>query len=252
MEKYGDWTILGDSHRDGNSILYVFAECKCGNVRTVSYQNLKRGFSKRCNECRVKEKKIEVVPGKKYGSFKAIKYSHNDSKGTNFWEFKCDCGKTYIRCAYDITHGRTKQCQSCSSRKHGETDTKLYIIWRSMKSRCNNPKNISYKNYGGKGIKVCEDWNTYEQFRADMGLPPSDKHSLDRIDNSGNYCKENCKWATKKEQSNNRRSNTNYVNFHGKKITLGEFADIMKVDYKSLYYAYKKYGDDCIHKYKDV
>ena len=102
--------------------------------------------------------------------------------------------------------------------------TKLYNTWQKILSRCLNQNDKVYKNYGGRGIKVCDRWaDSFENFLKDMGKKPSAKHSIERIDNNGDYSPENCRWATPKEQTWNRR-NTIYVDYNGKKIALPELA----------------------------
>lgn len=112
-----------------------------------------------------------------------------------------------------ILRKRIVHCQPCSSqlpgsahRRHGLSETREYARWASMRERCNNPKAHNYHLYGGRGIRVCERWNSFENFIADMGLRPTDTHSIERVDNDGNYEPSNCKWATKLEQSRNRRN----------------------------------------------
>ena len=102
---------------------------------------------------------------------------------------------------------------------HGMTKTPEYRVWAEMKGRCSNPRNKSYHNYGARGIFVCREWiDSFEKFITDMGRRPSKNHSIDRIDNSKGYSPSNCKWVTRKEQSNNQRSNV-MISFMGERIS---------------------------------
>ena len=102
--------------------------------------------------------------------------------------------------------------------------TAEFRAWRQMRSRCYNPRMNGYENYGGRGIKVCDAWvDSFENFLADMGTKPTSRHSLDRINNDGNYEPANCKWATKLEQDNNRRTNR-FISFMGRRMTIAQWA----------------------------
>lgn len=116
-------------------------------------------------------------------------------------------------------------------RTHGMSKAPEYTAWNMMLSRCGNQNNKSYSSYGGRGIKVCERWKTFESFYADMGPRPSPRHSLDRYpDQSGNYEPDNCRWATVREQTNNRRS-CRMVVYQGKRQSLAEAARAAGKDY---------------------
>jgi len=109
-----------------------------------------------------------------------------------------------------------------------------YLAWRAMKQRCQNSSCRAYQNYGGRGISICERWKKYENFLADMGSRPGPHYSLDRIDNNGNYEPKNCRWATRKEQGNNRRT-TKLICYLGKTMSLKEAAAIAGLDHRVVY-----------------
>lgn len=152
------------------------------------------------------------------------------------WLCKCDCGNTLIARSSDLTKGH---CQSCGCRRggvrHGHARTKPspeYMAWRSMKSRCFSPSNSNYPRYGGRGIRVCERWQAFENFLADMGARPKGK-TLERRNNNGNYELSNCYWATPKQQSNNTRK-TLFLEFNGERKSLGTWAEEKGISLKNL------------------
>lgn len=145
---------------------------------------------------------------------------------------RCDCGNTKIFSTRHLISGQMKSCGCNKSKaardratKHGLSETSLYKTWLSMRGRCHRPTEQSYKDYGGRGISVCDEWrNDFQAFAAYVGAKPTQLHSLDRIDNNGNYEPGNVRWATRIEQANNRRSST-AVEFNGQVKTLTEWSE---------------------------
>ena len=139
-----------------------------------------------------------------------------------------------------IDRGRTKTCGKCGKGKtHGMTSNPLYWVWNAMRQRCTNPNHKEYKNYGSRGITVCEEWmQGFEAFYRDMGDRPTDKHTLDRIDNNGNYEKSNCEWATQSVQNYNKgvgvRNTSGYVGVYYQK-NRGTWMALIKVNKKIIY-----------------
>lgn len=153
------------------------------------------------------------------------------------WLCQCACGETREISSSGLRNQTSRSCGSrgCTptpyterARKHGGTAngdvTFEYRVWAGLKTRCYNAKRKEYANYGGRGITVCDEWrNSFVQFVTDMGLAPSEKHSIERVDNDGNYCKENCYWATSLEQAHNKRNNRK-ATINGVSKTLPEWA----------------------------
>lgn len=151
------------------------------------------------------------------------------------WLCMCNqCGTWRLLPARILLSPKLNVCK-CSKRawgRHGMTGTKAYITWVSMRSRCENPKNIGYKDYGGRGIKVCKRWQRFENFYLDMGEPPRG-HSLDRINNDGDYKRSNCRWATPKEQGENTR-HVRWITLNGQTKRLQDWCKQLKRNPKAV------------------
>jgi len=157
------------------------------------------------------------LTGKKFNKLTPINCVGKDKHGNYLWLCKCDCGNEKIIPGNKIRNGNNKAC-GCLSKEglklgslanitHGQTHAPIYNIWNGMNQRCGNPNNTSYKNYGGRGIKVCKRWLKFENFYKDVGDPPKGK-SLDRINNNEGYFPNNWRWATRKQQNNNKRNSS--------------------------------------------
>jgi hypothetical protein len=186
----------------------------------------------------------------RFGRLVAIGAAGKDNRNNLLWSFRCDCGTLYATRATSVRNGYTVSCgchrseQSAktileysdpsATRTHGKRDTAEYSTWSHMKQRCNNPKDPKYSDYGARGIKVCKRWEKFENFFSDMGTKPSPDHSIERIDNDGNYSADNCCWAVPSSQARNKRNNI-YVSFRGRRMVLKDACREAGINYSTGY-----------------
>ena len=155
------------------------------------------------------------ITGKVFNRLKVIGYSHTDKHWNKLWNCLCECGKSTVVNGTNLKNGNTKSCgclQRDKSTKHGKAKTRIYTIWQHMNYRCYNTNSISYKYYGKRGIEVCKEWHNFQDFNKwAMEGGYNDSLQIDRIDNNGNYCPQNCRWVTRKENMRNKRQGNQYT-----------------------------------------
>jgi hypothetical protein len=170
------------------------------------------------------------LQNQKFGKLTVISEAGTNKDRQALWNCLCDCGQKCIVRGFMLAQGGTRSCGCLRAEiryKHGMPDTSTYYVWSHMIQRCTNPRNVAYKNYGGRGIAVCKEWLTFTNFFRDMGERPKD-HFLERIDNEQGYYLGNCKWATRQEQNRNKRNNR-LITFNGKTQCLQDWANELGV-----------------------
>ena len=148
--------------------------------------------------------KVTNIANQRFGRLLALEPNGANRHRKTMWLCRCDCGKMLTVCGNALRSGNTQSC-GCKRPYHRRSTTSIWISWKNMRQRCCNQNHKNYKDYGGRGIVICDRWNSFINFLTDMGEPPPGT-SLDRINNDHGYEPGNCRWATPKEQANNRRN----------------------------------------------
>ena len=254
--KFGRWTVVTNRGTSpGRSALWE-CRCDCGTIRTVTSNTLRQGRSRSCG-CLIhtKPSPAKDLTGQRFGRLLVVGRAANALYGGRMrpmWHCLCDCGKPHVTLGGSLRRGAAQSCGCLSLetlrrnaeaiRRHGHAARSVgrspeYQTWGAMNDRCRNPNHSSYQNYGGRGITVCDRWSGAEgfcNFLADMGVKPSARHSIDRIDNDGPYAPGNCRWVTRRVQQNNMRSNR-VVTEGGLTMTASQWARYLGVSASAVY-----------------
>lgn len=246
-KRYGYLTVIGKSSNSKKPNAFDF-KCDCGNIFSDSPSRIFDGHKKSCGKCNLNyhpqnpkfcEKKI--ILGKKYNQLTALEFVQKDNSSKWYVKCLCDCGNITLVLPYPLRTGGVKSCGclkiknsknfgsmqplSKGNFKDGRTKHYLYGTWQRMIDRCENPNTKHYDRYGGRGIKVCDEWHNFWKFvewSDSVGGRPKG-FTIDRIDNDGNYEPSNCRWADWNTQTSNKSSNR-FIEFNGKKQTIHQWA----------------------------
>jgi len=224
---------------------YWLCLCICGNTCIVSGSKLRFGHIKSCG-C-IKKEKLKNLVGQVFGLWTVISFSHFAKTGGRqrpYWNCRCDCGNEGVVRGDILKNGGSKSC-GCYRKdrsliplpeySYEEAYKRAKSIYKHMKQRCSNINETSFNNYGARGIKICNRWlQSFENFYEDMGPAPSNKHSIDRINNDGNYEPSNCRWATVAENNRNKRT-THFITYKNKTQCVTDWSNELGISSYALF-----------------
>lgn len=254
-QKYGRLTVLcraEDSITPNGSRRTMWkCRCDCGNIVIRSQQNIRNAKHASCGCWKselTSERKLEDLTGQRFGRLVVVERAETTHVSTR-WKCQCDCGNTCIVLAQNLKKGHTISCgcyreeiRPQNKLKHGIRHTRIYSVYCKIKDRCNNPNNPRYASYGGRGIKMCPEWENSPQAFANWAYEHGYKEdakygecTVDREDNNKGYSPDNCRIVNEKIQANNRRSNL-IIEHNGEKKTLAEWRDYFGMTQSKAYY----------------
>lgn len=246
--KFGNLTVLHFDHYDKWGQACWRCACDCGNETIVASRYLRTGHTTSCG-CRKYYRFGDDIIGRRFGRLTVIQHDHMEKRGRSYYLCECDCTNTILARRDLLLSGHTRSCgcyatdiNRSRSTTHGMSETRLYNIWRQMRQRCGNSNSSSYCNYGNRGIYVCDEWDTFENF-YDWAINNGYESSLsiDRINNDEGYSPENCRWADSSTQANNKRT-CHYVTYNDLTHTVTEWSRILGVHAETLRHRIK-HGD---------
>lgn len=249
-ERFGRLVVIKRVENKNNRVMWL-CKCDCGKYSQVNSYLLRSGKTTSCGCASIerisnlnKGKELrENLTGKRFGRLTVIEFSHKENNKI-FWKCKCDCGNETIVRADGLKTGHAKSCgcynkervsETKGALQHGLTDTKIYGTWFNIKARCYNPSCEQYRNYGGRGIKMCDEWledvSEFAKWSYENGY--NENLTIDRIDVNKDYEPSNCRWTTWKEQANNKRNNR-YIEYNGEVKTLKEWCELYDLKYNTV------------------
>lgn len=248
-QKFGRLNVVSRIKHNGKA--YWLCKCDCGGEKVVDTYRLKSGHTRSCGcleqENREKRKSCDEYIGKKYAHLTIISEVPTKANELRKVICRCDCGTEKIYYLGNVLVGHTQSC-GCFHKEylrekqtvHCDSKSRLYEVWLNIKRRCYSEKCNCYKNYGGRGIKVCPEWHDFTIFKEwaiTHGYAEDAEFmqcTLDRIDVNGDYCPENCRWVNALQQGNNKRNNR-WITFEGETHTVSQWARIKNINYTTLF-----------------
>lgn len=222
-QKFGMLTAIRQTSVRGKNAIWEY-RCDCGELVEKARKNVGEK-PKQQKSCGCAVGRFDLT-GQRFNSFSVIGRAGNDKYNRSAtWNCICDCGQKRIYTTSELKNGFVKSCGCLNGERHGESNppTVEYRTWHAMIGRCHNPESKQYKNYGARGIIVCDDWReSYLSFLSHIGRRPSESHSIGRIDNDGNYEPGNVRWETVEQQRNNTRANV-FIEFDGITMTCAQW-----------------------------